>query len=143
MPACVSSHVRDETELTDFFFSSFRICDWLSYIAAVTLHYYPGCDIPQNQTTLHLFGTGRYSYTLTPTSSPYLLSLQWTAFLFVLVRFLSIRFGGRFQWNGRWSKLFHIRYMPSVSHSLSSLSYHTLATTCTVLRRSSGHQKFS
>ena len=29
-----------------------------------------------------------------------------------LVRFLSIRFGGRFRWNGRWFKLSDLEYFP-------------------------------
>jgi len=47
---------RDRTNGLFFFFFFFRICDWLSSITALTLfHYYPGCDIPQNQTALYIF----------------------------------------------------------------------------------------
>jgi hypothetical protein len=77
-------------------------------------HYYPGRDIPQNQTTLCIFlGRDLNAYTLIPTNHrhPHLFSPDFHCngrcflFVFLLVRFPSIRFGGRFQWNGRWAQV--------------------------------------
>jgi hypothetical protein len=91
---------------------------------------------PRTRPLSIFLGRGHYSYTFIPTSSPY---FHCNGRRFSLFWFGSLVLGLVEGFNGMedgQAKLFHIRYMPSVS-ALLSLSYHTLATTCTALRRSS------
>jgi hypothetical protein len=133
MPACVLSHVRDNTKLTDFFFLFCRTCDWLSYTAALTLfHYYPGCDIPQNHITLYILHlvwnetTQLHTHTYLETfiSSLTFIAMDGFFFFFFFGSFGSsvLGFGGRFQWNGRRFRLSHFRYMPNALLITISLS---------------------
>jgi hypothetical protein len=100
-------------------------------------------DIPQNQTTLYIF-LGRdytiirlHTHTYVETLISSLLTFiangrRFSLFVF-LVRFLSIRFGGRFQWNGRW-----VQAIPLPIYAEYFSTYHTLCLPTAVLHRSPG-----
>jgi hypothetical protein len=122
MPACVLSHVRDETELTNFFFFLLSGSVISCHTLRLSLFFITILDviyIPQKQTTFYFFLGRDDAYTLIHTYvetliSSSLLSLQCTAFLFVLFWFSSLVLGlvEGFEWNGMEDgfKLSHFRY---------------------------------
>jgi hypothetical protein len=120
----------------------FRICDWLSYIAALTrFHYYPGCDIPQNQTTLYMFLGRDYTTTLTYSylrRNPHLFfpyfhcnGRRFSLFCFGLALVLGLVEG----FNGMEWKMVQAIPLPIYAEYLNVFAYHTLALPTAVLQQ--------